>query len=128
MNRERLLQLADHLENGKLGHKIFDFIKFNDTTESMCGTAGCAIGECPILWPDDWEWSNHGLPMLPPYYYSAAASAIEWFDIDHPAYKHLFTPYQQNPLMFGGEMLSGDATRYEVAAGIRAFLVKMKGL
>ena len=49
MNRERLLRLADHLDHGKLGHEEFDFKQYNDTTESMCGTAGCAIGECPIL-------------------------------------------------------------------------------
>ncbi len=51
MNKERLLALADHLERGKLGHEKFDFGCYNNTDSNVCGTAGCGIGECPILFP-----------------------------------------------------------------------------
>lgn len=68
---ERLTKLANHLLHGKLGHKVFDFGNFNTFEEEMpeqplniCGTAGCAIGECPIVFPDDWEFDFDGSPGL----------------------------------------------------------------
>lgn len=58
MNKERLLKLAEHLEVGELGHEVFDF-----TVYGGCGFAGCALGECPTVFPDDWAF--RGLtPML----------------------------------------------------------------
>lgn len=50
MYRDRLLALAEHLEYGTLG------IGWNFTTLiTDCGTAGCALGHCPDLWPRDWK-------------------------------------------------------------------------
>lgn len=53
--KKRLRKLADHLMHGKLGHKRFDFNEYNLPSEGFdekgCGTAGCAIGECPIVFP-----------------------------------------------------------------------------
>src|ERR1044072_1701796 len=57
MREDRLLRLAGHLENRKLWHDRFDF-----TTVSTpyfiygkpCDTAGCAIGECRLLWGEAW--------------------------------------------------------------------------
>jgi len=71
MNAARLLKLADHLESGKLGHKVFDFGVVNATLYQNhpqqvphgCGTHGCAMGELPILFPRSWGWIN-GDPVL----------------------------------------------------------------
>lgn len=60
---DRLRQLADHLLNGKLGHQIFNFAFYNDRFINKCGTSGCAIGECPIVFPDDWIWTEDGDPV-----------------------------------------------------------------
>jgi hypothetical protein len=56
MNKERLLKLAKHLASGQLGHDHFDIGCFNEggTKENPCGSAGCAIGECPIVFPKSW--------------------------------------------------------------------------
>ncbi len=56
MHRERLLKLAEHLEHGELGHDYFDIQSFNEgsSAKKPCGSAGCAIGECPIVFPHDW--------------------------------------------------------------------------
>jgi hypothetical protein len=70
MNKERLLKLADHLEFGVLGHSIFDFSYLNlgkVNPKNLCATNGCAIGECPIAFPEDWEFRQiwQGTEPLP---------------------------------------------------------------
>jgi len=63
MREDRLLILADHLLYGSLGHKVFDFNTYNTYDNPFekplegvprgCGTHGCAIGECPVIWPEE---------------------------------------------------------------------------
>lgn len=118
-NIDRLLQLADHLEHGKLGHKIFDFEHYNVTdgiqlTDGNCGTRGCAIGECPILWPNDWYFSVSGNPVINSQI-GTFQSGMIWFDIDHLMYSSLFEP---------GDVLGNSATKEEVAANIRGFCAR----
>lgn len=124
---DRLRQLAEHLETGTLGHETFDFSQYNNVEKNKCGTAGCAIGECPILWPKSWRFDSIGLPYLKerkefdPY-----RSGMEWFGIDSSEYCHLFLPEEQMTWEFGGKHLNDNATRYEVAANIRAFIGRME--
>lgn len=61
---DRLLQLADHLEKGKLIHREFNFYYFNfgEEDETGCGTAGCAIGECPAIFPE-WKF-DYSFPVF----------------------------------------------------------------
>lgn len=56
MRLDRLMKLAEHLESGTLGHDNFDFSAWNrgNRKENNCGTNGCALGECPILFPKEW--------------------------------------------------------------------------
>jgi len=56
LHKDRLLKLAQHLESGKLGHRIFDMRHWNEGPydKKGCGTAGCAIGECPLVFPKEW--------------------------------------------------------------------------
>jgi hypothetical protein len=60
IHKKRLLQLAEHLETGQLGHKDFTMRDWNNGPydEKGCGTAGCAIGECPIVFPKEWEFAS----------------------------------------------------------------------
>lgn len=124
MNKERLLQLAEHLEHGKLGHKVFDFSQYNNSIENTCGTMGCAIGECPIIWPNDWKFSIFGTPRMSTKPMETLAATREWFDIDDESRLHLFTPFNQLVHIYGGESLDGEATKEQVAANIRAFVEK----
>ena len=125
MNKERLLKLADHLEHGKLGHKVFSFLHFNARKDgdghrvNRCGYMGCAIGECPIVWPDDWEFKPE--PLLQGYTWPGK-SGIAWFDITADEFNHLFIPYAQHPILYGGTELGADATKEQVTANIRAFV------
>lgn len=131
MHKERLEKLADHLERGKLFHEVFDFRVINATDgksdlSGSCGTAGCALGECPGLWPDDWEWDEWGSVGLKDCGSLFAPEQV-FFGLNAYEAGHLFYPMLQEPDFYGGKELSGDATRHEVAANIRAFITKMEG-
>lgn len=127
MNKKRLLKLADHLEKGKLGHKRFDFSQYNNVLKPECGTAGCAIGECPIVFPSNWKFDERGAPVLKRFrranpVFQTINSGEIFFDLDDNEFAHLFTPEQQLPDTYGGKILTSKATRKQVAANIRAFV------
>lgn len=127
---DRLETLAQHLETGVLGHERFDFDHFNDGANrpNECGTSGCAIGECPVIWPGEWEFGG-GLPLLRgvrPHASNVDSSTKKWFGLDQDMCDHLFYPEHQKLDMYGGKDLDEYATRYEVAANIRAFIEKMR--
>ena len=127
----RLLQLAEHLEHGQLGHDEFSFNSYHKTTE--CGTIGCALGECPTIWPECWmlvpDSSGYYRNMLWPHLRTlgnAAAktdqSASIFFNLTIEELSHLFYPNRQITHLYGGEDLGDDATKQQVAANIRAFV------
>lgn len=128
MHAERLLKLAQHLETGKLGHDRFDFNYYN--AKFNCGTAGCAIGECPTVFPDDWILSGADLPIYREARYdcglhgTVCESGMAFFEISRLVYEHLFIPLGQRAGQFGGETLTRSATKEQVAANIRAFVAK----
>jgi len=122
MNLERLHILYDHLMWGTLGHKKFDFSTYNSTHEPTCGTAGCAIGECPVIW-GEWRFNYEGKPRLGENC-SCSNSGAEWFGINHAEYIHMFVPNSQNTDNFGGRSLKNFSNRYQVAANIKAFINK----
>lgn len=111
MNKERLLKLADHLEFGTLGHRVFNFSRLNEGTvinkDTLCKTNGCAIGECPIVFPEDWEFRQLGesigeyietVPSLKSYSKDNTTtspsfrSAELFFDINEKESEILFIP------------------------------------
>lgn len=123
MNKERLLQLADHLEKGKLGHEVFDFrnINIGNTEPNVCGTNGCAIGEMPIVWPDKIVFSQNTVMELSSQKYGFSAAAHFFgIDLDDEA-EFLFAPLERSDFRHPS-MLYGRATKEHVAAHIRKFV------
>lgn len=116
MNKQRLLKLAEHLESGELGHDIFDFNNYHE--EKNCKTSGCAIGECPYVFPEDWIFDI--LPTLRDYSYLTVERASQkFFDLTRDEYYFIFTPSgPYNPEGY----LPKNATKEEVAAHIRKFV------
>lgn len=129
---QRLKKLADHLENGKLGHKIFTFRYYNtgfkDEEHNKCGTMGCALGECPILFKKSWNFNYRGLPVIKEYvkhkYMGAVDSAMKFFQLSNYDAMCLFIPeaYNRNPEIEGFKTLDDKATRKQVARNIRKFI------
>lgn len=122
MNRERLEKLAAHLETGQLGHAVFDFSVFNDAP-SRCGTNGCAIGELPIVFPDDWVFSKSGVPALSDGSASACSACRIWENVE--GYFEI-SGGQSDLLFLSGSppLLPRTATRNHVAARIRELLAR----
>lgn len=58
--RRRLKKLADALRT--IPKKQFDILPFcnGDPKELGCGSVACAIGHCPIIFPEDWTYYNCG--------------------------------------------------------------------
>lgn len=138
---KRLLKLAAHLEKGKLGHKQFNFAVVNATKvggrlEEMdhngCGTAGCALGECPIVFPKEWHF-DEGAALLRSRkntlwgnWTDASHSAREFFGLEHKEVVHLFVPFDQDTATYGGRELSNKAKPQSVARNIRIFVEKKR--
>lgn len=53
LQRKRFEKLIKHLEVGELGVDKFDYSALY--LETNCGTCGCALGECPTVFPEQWE-------------------------------------------------------------------------
>lgn len=136
-----LRELAQHLLKGKLGHEKFDFATFNEGFNG-CGTNGCAIGECPVLWPEIWCFSyDMAYPVFittnENQYVGKTASVWEdvksFFGINMLMAAHLFSPsskedytgdwdnISQSTMVYGGQLLDDRATKSEVAQNILLF-------
>jgi hypothetical protein len=78
MNRDRLLQLADHLD-----YNVNDTNWDYSTLISPCGTAGCALGHCPEIWPDYWQLhlNSYSAYQLAGSHFSIEISASKFFNI-----------------------------------------------
>lgn len=91
---DRLEALAEHVTGPNRGHKKFDFSQYNSVSKPQCGTAGCALGEAPVLWPDDWEFDAGGSPRLKEKPRGEIIScAMRWFGLTHQQASHLFLPH-----------------------------------
>ena len=127
-----LRRLAEHLETGQLGHERFYFGFFNYGYSSpkrqhyldqprlkLCNSAGCGIGECPFIFPE-WYFDYAEQPVYG-MHTSSEMSARGFFSLDTMEYQHLFVPDRQLPLRFGGERLTKEATKEQVAGNIWIF-------
>lgn len=134
--RRRLEKLAEHLLHGELGHQEFDFSCYNMGPLDIrgCGTSGCAIGECPIVFPKEWAFlrgpADHVYPLLinPPDLpvlttkdNQTEFNAMVFFGITHWECIYLFFPSSVSA-PWNAKGLSETATRKEVARGILNFL------
>lgn len=136
INRRRLRKLANHLINGTLGHKKFNFRYWNVDTRKMivpykCGYQGCAIGECPIIFKD-WVFDEHGNPKYKDCV-GAGESGRKFFGLTSEQFLHLFTSYSvyyvgmvnETGITLAG--LPGRSTAKRVGENILRFLDVMKG-
>lgn len=131
--KKRLLKLAEHLETGKLGHKKFNFGVFNADKHSWsvekpysCGYAGCALGECPVLFPRKWQFAADGSPVLSTTDRDnentlPTDEAAEFFGITRKECALLFVPYE-GIAQWNRHVLGEHATKKQVAASIRRFV------
>ncbi len=129
---DRLEILANHLLTGKLGHDNFYLGTYNDGTikEDGCGTSGCAIGECPIVFPEYWHFKRvrffAGEPSLIRNSNDVVSDSREFFNINTDEFCHLFIAQYQKPLLYGGRALIITSRRSTVGKNILEFIDEMK--
>jgi hypothetical protein len=125
-----LLQLADHLEKGELGHKQFYIGCFNsgfpknarfqhDPRLKRCNNKGCGLGECPFIF-SQW-WFNEAEQPVYGTLENSHVSACKFFDLDNAQFEHLFVHDRQVIERYGGQRLTKEATPVQMASNIRAF-------
>lgn len=124
LHKDRLLKLAEHLEIGKRGHKKFDFSLLTDAVGSTCGTAGCAMGELPVLFPRSWKFENGTIKLKKGTTIFYSTDVQTFFGLETNEENHLFYPGLQNVKAYGGKALKGSARPVTVAKNIRAFVEK----
>jgi len=118
IHKERFIEMANHLLYGELGHKEFNYNTVNSCMPYECGTAGCAMGEMPIIWSESWKFSEISISHVD------GMSLLEWFGVSGDEARHLFLAYCQVPDKHGGEHLDRKAKKEQVANNIFAFLKK----
>lgn len=130
----RLKRLARGLRAGVKGVD-FDFSVWHSVANPEYGErpCACAVGHCVYLFPADWCLSEIQAPVLRGAEFDedepscSLESAMRFFDLDLGEASHLFTAERQNPEAYGGRKLSSDATEYEVASNIEAFVAMKEG-
>jgi hypothetical protein len=130
LHKDRLLKLAEHLERGKLGHKVFDFSRVNgfvncNPSRKACGTNGCAMGELPVVFPKSFKFGDTigcETEVVDVNGWDVHDAVDPFFGLGSEESGHLFYPNEQKPKLFGGRKLGPKATRKQVAANIRDFI------
>lgn len=128
-NAKDLKRLAEHLRNGKLIHEKFKFTTFNDGEYDAagCGTLGCALGECPAVFPSTWFFDkNTHMPAIGKFdsvFDTSLDHAVEFFNLDKEDISSLFCPESQSGML---PTLCNNATKEQVADNIQLF-IEMKG-
>lgn len=63
-HKKRLLKLAAFLD--KLPRKKFNFASWVSgvSPEHPCGTAACAVGYCPVVFPKDWKYTKLKIDLV----------------------------------------------------------------
>lgn len=133
-NTELLRELGNHLLYGTLGHSVFKMGAWNHNESSYkafqlngCGEVGNAIGECPILFPDEWCFAPKSyLPVLNKYKWDKSISAntikqsaIEFFNLTDEEFQHLFVRDVQR--LTWGNKLTYKATAMDCGNNLIAF-------
>jgi len=130
MNKPRLRKLARFL----LDHDFsdpeagFDFSRY--LTGEGCGTSACAIGWCPVVFPNCWKYgaweSSRGdiqkYPTLNKYseLKYPEYSSMDFFNIDYDQHKYLFIPTVGRGIY--DNCLSSEATAEQVGNRILEFI------
>lgn len=135
MNKQRLRKLAEGIidpNNYKDGY-TFDYkwyIKY-PTRIHPCGTSACAIGMCPIIFPDLWFYKSFvaNTIVYVKGYETTGYSIMSFFEIDIDTSNFLFIPdssYEderpKEEEFQGYEFLGGDATSQQVSDRILKFI------
>ena len=88
IQRKRFEKLMNHLASGKLGLDKFDYGTWYAKRD--CGTCGCALGECTVVFPKQWKARALSVTLSDEYIVTGPSDrgdpsedAAEFFGISH---------------------------------------------
>lgn len=124
-HKNRLLKLADFLDNLPRKKFFFGDVVNEFDEKNHCGSVCCAVGWCPTVFPRHWKWTGD---TFDDYYVGLKESttfwdedAAEFFGIDINEACGLFYPGSTRPWA-RNTMLADEATPKQVAKSIRQFV------
>ena len=126
MQVDRLLKLVAHLKAGRPGgHAQFDFGSWHVgvPADGHCGTLGCALGECPVVFPEDWDFTD-GQPCYKGEAFHVHA-AERFFEIPYWDAYAMFLP-EEPRWWASGQELSEEAAALEVAESIEQYVAAVR--
>ena len=88
--------------------------------EINCGTLGCAIGEFPIIFSEDWSFNQIGMLTHIGGRGDIWVTTGNYLNLSPTEVEHLFIPNEQ--CLYKAEMLGDDATKEQVADNILHFI------
>lgn len=113
MNKERLLKLATHLRQEKLPIK-WDFC----STLNRCGTAGCALGNLPFVWPEQFPLQK----VADSNVWDLFNMVESWFGLDEDESDALFNNSCEKRVAMEFPHQSEDLSPLQVAENIEWFV------
>lgn len=138
---DRLELLTKHLKEGKLAHPVFDFNYVNvcnvvgkdeEYQANGCGTHGCAYGELPQIWPENFRWNGSLIEKkkdTPGAWLTREMFNLceDWFGLNHRETATLLHPISSGggdcyEAVEGLQRLPATATQDEVADNILKFI------
>jgi hypothetical protein len=134
MNKERLLKLADFLDELDDSKFNFSHVIEKYDTENNCGTVCCAMGWVPVVFPDIVKWCGgddvynpNNVELINVSGFSNYVDVAKLlFDIPREDASSLFTPKLQDKIIGKYEcdlpIVDHDATPDEVANLIRKYV------
>lgn len=122
---ERLKSLANYLRTRKRnsGFKVLEDDNWMFSEEegaiNVFPVFECVVKALPKVFPEEWKVTSKGLihQTLDPRM-CLLTSLVLHFGIDVDQFMHLFTPYAQEPDVYGGDFLERNATPRDIARNI----------
>ncbi|MFN8153542.1 MAG: hypothetical protein U0Y08_04540 [Bacteroidia bacterium] len=123
---ERLRTLAEYLltrkRNGSfkvLEDDNYIFSEEDSTVVNLFPVFECVVTALPKAFPEDWKATAHGVAHRRcDERMCLLSNIILYFGLDGDQFMHLFTPYAQEPEVYGGTYLVRYATPGDIAHNI----------
>ena len=132
VNLERLQKLSEQLHSEEC-KEIFYMIEplseqINELKISIDSIPAleAAISESCKIFPDDWIWDEEFeyAYLLNDETKDPTYSAMEYYGLNEILFRHLFVPYNQIPILYGGTMLEIIITPAHIGDNINEFIVR----
>jgi hypothetical protein len=134
VNEERLRKLADRLLSEECKSVFYVVGACHENCQDMSirtdtmPALESAINESFIVFQNEWVWDEEEecAFLKTDRSMNTCTSAKIFYGLDETMFRHLFVPYNQVPVLFGGTLLSALITPSHIGRNIYEFLNRYK--